>query len=226
MAQVKGRVEFFDPKRRFGKINPDSGGELVFVHCSAILSQREYALVPGESVEFDLEKGERGPVAKNVRRLETRCSGKVEYFDRKRGIGLILPDTGDGEIFVHYSDIVSQKEYKSLEDGEQVDYTLVESEGRRKATRVLPDTRTPLERFAFLASFDRKLQSLATMAPEDWELQVHRVEARASDSLQLHPLHLPAGAGGKQDHLRRGRQPGGQAYPDRLLQYRVDDRIL
>ena len=49
-----------------------------------------------------------------------------------------------------------------------MDYTLVESDGRRKATRVLADTRMPLERFAFLASFDRKLQSLAAMAPEDW----------------------------------------------------------
>lgn len=168
MPRLKGKVEFFDPKKRFGKINPDSGGELVFVHHSAITSQREFPLVAGEPVEFDLETSERGPVAKDLRRFETRCSGRVDYFDRKRGLGSIMPDTGEGEISVHYSDIISQKEYKSLEDGEQVDYTLVESEGRRRATRVLADTRMPLERFAFLASFERKLQSLAAMAPEDW----------------------------------------------------------
>ena len=44
--------------------------------------------------------------------------GTVKWFDSKKGFGFILADSGD-TIFVHYSDIISDKN-KTLTVGERV----------------------------------------------------------------------------------------------------------
>src|SRR5436305_404329 len=110
MSRSSGTVAFFDTKKRFGKITPAEGGDLVFVHHSAVLSQRDFPLVASEPVEYEVITTEKGLAAKDVQRLETRISGIVDYFDRQKGWGVILPDGGGAEVFVHYSEIVTHKE--------------------------------------------------------------------------------------------------------------------
>ena len=50
-------------------------------------------------------------------------SGKVKWFDPKKGYGFILGDEGQ-DVFVHYTSIVGEG-FRALKDGETVDYELV-----------------------------------------------------------------------------------------------------
>ena len=53
-------------------------------------------------------------------------SGKVKWFDPKKGYGFILHETGE-DVFVHYSSIAGEG-FRALKDGETVEYELVSSE--------------------------------------------------------------------------------------------------
>jgi CspA family cold shock protein len=63
---MKGKVKMFNTARGFGFITGDDGKD-VYVHTSAI--EGGEALSIGDVVEYDVESGERGPRAKNVRRV-------------------------------------------------------------------------------------------------------------------------------------------------------------
>merc|ERR550539_276490 len=63
-------------------------------------------------------------------------SGVVKWFDAKKGFGFIVPDDGSADVFVHYS-VVHANGFKSLADGEQVEFDIVDSgDGKIKATNV------------------------------------------------------------------------------------------
>ena len=176
---MRGVVEFFDERRGFGRISPADGGSPVFCHFSNISDKQEQILVSGEEVEFTREDGERGPAARDVRRVEQRFAGTVKLFEK--GFGWITPTDGSPDVFVHFSDIAGAG-YKRLEPGEDVTYSVVTSDRGKKAIRVRRlDTRQPLERFAVLPAFDEKLEALATLAPENWDY-------RHTKSQHPHPI--------------------------------------
>jgi len=60
-----GTVKWFNAEKGFGFIERE-GGEDVFVHFSAIKSEGYKSLEEGQKVEFDVERGQRGPQAANV----------------------------------------------------------------------------------------------------------------------------------------------------------------
>jgi CspA family cold shock protein len=62
-------VKWFNADKGYGFIAPESG-EDVFVHFSAIQSTGYRSLDEGQTVEFDITQGQRGPQAANVRPLE------------------------------------------------------------------------------------------------------------------------------------------------------------
>ena len=62
------------------------------------------------------------------------ASGKVKWFDNKRGFGFISQDSGQ-DVFVHHTCILGNG-YKTLQEGEQVNYDLVQSDKGPKAQNV------------------------------------------------------------------------------------------
>lgn len=62
-------------------------------------------------------------------------TGKVKWFDNKKGYGFIELDDGSGDIFVHYSDILEEG-FKSLSEGDAVQFEISESDQTRKAVKV------------------------------------------------------------------------------------------
>ncbi len=63
---MTGTVKWFSSEKGFGFIERDDGDD-VFVHFSAIKGEGYKSLVEGQKVQFDLEKGQRGLQATNVR---------------------------------------------------------------------------------------------------------------------------------------------------------------
>lgn len=62
---MKGTVKWFNAKKGFGFISDEDGND-VFVHFSALNMEGFKVLEDGESVEFDVVEGEKGPQAANV----------------------------------------------------------------------------------------------------------------------------------------------------------------
>ena len=66
---ARGTVKWFNDQKGFGFISLDDGSKDVFVHHSAITGQGFKSLTEGQSVEFEIGEGQKGPAAKNVRPL-------------------------------------------------------------------------------------------------------------------------------------------------------------
>ena len=63
-----GVVKWFNNEKGFGFISVEGEGD-VFVHFSAITGEGYKSLEEGQSVQFDVVEGAKGPQAANVVRL-------------------------------------------------------------------------------------------------------------------------------------------------------------
>ncbi len=61
--------------------------------------------------------------------------GTVKWFDGEKGYGFITPEDGGKDLFVHFSNI-SGNGYRSLEEGQQVQFELGEGRKGPEATDV------------------------------------------------------------------------------------------
>lgn len=64
--RTTGKVKWFNSAKGFGFITPEDGGKDIFVHFSAIAGDSFRELNEGDSVEFELNEGKKGPEASNV----------------------------------------------------------------------------------------------------------------------------------------------------------------
>ena len=62
-----GTVKWFNTEKGFGFIEQDGGGPDVFAHYSAIAPDGDRDLTEGQRVEFEVEQGQKGPQAVNIR---------------------------------------------------------------------------------------------------------------------------------------------------------------
>jgi CspA family cold shock protein len=63
---ANGTVKWFNEKKGFGFIEQEEGPD-VFVHFSNIKGTGFKSLKEGDRVTFDIEQGEKGPAAVNVK---------------------------------------------------------------------------------------------------------------------------------------------------------------
>ena len=62
-------------------------------------------------------------------------TGVVKWFDVKKGFGFITGPTGGKDVFVHFSSIEGDG-FKSLKDGETVEYEVMDSDKGPQAKTV------------------------------------------------------------------------------------------
>ena len=64
-------------------------------------------------------------------------TGTVKWFNASKGYGFITPSEGDKDLFVHMSEI-QMEGFKTLNEGQSVDYNEGSSDKGPCATNVIP----------------------------------------------------------------------------------------
>ena len=162
----KGTVKWFNSQKGFGFITPEAGGEDLFVHQSAIKSDGFRTLSENSEVMFmkiseggkdkavDVTEigggdGGRGGGKGGGRKSSAaprkwpdgvdptpgKQIGAVKWFNAEKGFGFIAPANGTEDLFVHQSAIHCPG-FRSLMEGEEVEFKVVEGGGKSKAEDV------------------------------------------------------------------------------------------
>lgn len=61
--------------------------------------------------------------------------GIVKWFNSQKGYGFITMEDGT-DIFVHYSGIISEQKFKSIEEGQTVEFKITDGEKGKQAVNV------------------------------------------------------------------------------------------
>jgi CspA family cold shock protein len=69
VERLKGTVKWFNNAKGYGFIGREDGPD-VFVHYSAITSEGYKSLQEGDTVEFEIIQGQKGPQAANVTKAQ------------------------------------------------------------------------------------------------------------------------------------------------------------
>ena len=65
------------------------------------------------------------------------AQGAVKWFNAEKGFGFIAQENGGDDVFVHYSAIQSQG-YKSLDEGQRVEFEITQGQKGPQADQVRP----------------------------------------------------------------------------------------
>src|SRR5690625_1070224 len=76
-------------------------------------------------------------IVKESRRIKYMQNGVVKWFNAEKGYGFIQLEDGD-DVFVHYS-AIQEEGFKSLEEGQEVSFEIVEGERGPQAANVTKD---------------------------------------------------------------------------------------
>ncbi len=65
---LRGTVKWFNDEKGYGFIQPDDGGDDVFVHFRQVNNESggRVSLNDGQAVTFEIGQGQKGPQAENV----------------------------------------------------------------------------------------------------------------------------------------------------------------
>ncbi|OGQ04878.1 MAG: cold-shock protein [Deltaproteobacteria bacterium RIFCSPLOWO2_12_FULL_44_12] len=66
----------------------------------------------------------------------SKQKGTVKWFNDSKGFGFITPENGGKDLFVHYSNISGDGGYKSLAEGQTVEFSIGQGPKGEYATEV------------------------------------------------------------------------------------------
>jgi CspA family cold shock protein len=78
---VQGKVKWFSNVKGYGFIEPEGGGQDVFVHYSSVTGEGYKTLEEGDQVTFEVAQGAKGPQATNV--VREKSQSKVDSAEKK-----------------------------------------------------------------------------------------------------------------------------------------------
>ena len=67
--------------------------------------------------------------------MSTKESGTVKWFNNEKGYGFAVNESGE-DVFIHYRAIMGDATYKTLAEGQRVEFTQVRSEKGWQAAEV------------------------------------------------------------------------------------------
>ena len=70
MSTLNGKVKWFNGKKGYGFIEREDKEKDVFVHASAVRDAGLKFLNEGDSLEFEVESGDKGPSAVNLKKTD------------------------------------------------------------------------------------------------------------------------------------------------------------
>lgn len=82
-----------------------------------------------------MQRRGRKTASKIASKGRSALRGKVKWFNNQKGYGFITRDDGSGDVFVHYSSVLGDG-FKSLAEGDSVEFEVVDSDKGPKAANV------------------------------------------------------------------------------------------
>ena len=67
--------------------------------------------------------------------MSERQKGTVKFFNEKKGYGFITKEDGN-DVFVHFTSIESEDDFKTLKEGQAVEFELESDDRGDKAVKV------------------------------------------------------------------------------------------
>jgi len=70
--------------------------------------------------------------------MSEKQTGTVKWFNDAKGFGFITPTNGGEDLFAHFKEIQSTGSFKSLSEGQKVEFIAMRGPKGMQATRIQP----------------------------------------------------------------------------------------
>ena len=70
--------------------------------------------------------------------MSEKQTGTVKWFNDAKGFGFITPSNGGKDLFAHFKEIQGSGGFKSLAEGQKVEFIAVEGPKGMQATKIQP----------------------------------------------------------------------------------------